>query len=466
VDAGQSVAINVLSNDTDPDGHALTVTDSDSATNGTVSCTASSCTFTAASDANGDGSFDYTISDGNGGSDSATVSVTINAAGKTPLISEISDQSAQGGESYSLAITVSDEETTAEALTVTATSDNQLLVAGDNLSVVGTGSQRTVDFVTEPAQFGTARITVTVTDADEQSADTFFTVSVLDTVLTPAISPDGSEFQDSVTVSISSETPEATIYYTTDGSTPDNTSTIYTEALNLTETTTVNAIAVKDNYHDSAVATMTYTLFDPATIAFDWDDVGGSGSNHGSLSGGAMTSTFNGAIPGDAGVSGGAASYSIPIVVPPGRNGVQPGVSLNYSSRSGMGIAGVGWSLSAGSSISRCPATFAQDNDSDKVRFDGNDKLCLDGQRLISVSGAYGASGTQYATEIDSQVRVTQRGSLASSGVSFDVTLPDGGVRYYGSDSNARVSPSQVSQELSWLVDEYRDVSGNSMHYN
>ena len=59
-----------------------------------------------------------------------------------------------------------------------------------------------------------------------------------------------------------------------------------------------------------------------------------------------------GALRASGGVSGGQASYSIPIVVPPGRKGMQPTVSLNYSSSSGNGLAGVGWGLSASSSIS------------------------------------------------------------------------------------------------------------------
>ena len=53
-----------------------------------------------------------------------------------------------------------------------------------------------------------------------------------------------------------------------------------------------------------------------------------------------------GRLAGSAGVSGGSASYEIPIAVPPGRRGMQPGLSLGYSSRAGNGIAGMGWSLS------------------------------------------------------------------------------------------------------------------------
>src|SRR5688572_6088935 len=60
--------------------------------------------------------------------------------------------------------------------------------------------------------------------------------------------------------------------------------------------------------------------------------------------------------------STGAANYFIPIWAPPGPAGMQPKMALTYSSRSGSGPLGPGWSLSGLSSISRCNKTFAQDS--------------------------------------------------------------------------------------------------------
>ena len=64
-------------------------------------------------------------------------------------------------------------------------------------------------------------------------------------------------FEESTTVTMSG--PEgATIHYTTDGSTPTSASTAYTEAITLSDTTTVKAVAVKDGV-SSSVTTRTFT---------------------------------------------------------------------------------------------------------------------------------------------------------------------------------------------------------------
>jgi hypothetical protein len=44
----------------------------------------------------------------------------------------------------------------------------------------------------------------------------------------------------------------------------------------------------------------------------------------------------------------GAAGTSIPVIVPPGRNGMKPNISLNYNSNVGNGWLGVGWRLGIG----------------------------------------------------------------------------------------------------------------------
>ncbi|MBD1582581.1 tandem-95 repeat protein [Pseudoalteromonas sp. S16_S37] len=173
-----------------------------------------------------------------------------------------------------------------------------------------------------------------------------------------------------------------------------------------------------------------------------------------------------GTLGGQAGVSGGTASYSLPIQIAPGRNGVQPQVSLSYSSRSGNGIAGVGFNLSAGSQISRCSATYAQDGFTQNPQYNDNDRLCLDGQRLIAVSGNYGEDNTIYRTEIESFVRVTQTGELNLGLVSFMAEYADGTVAYFGHDASARshhnisvTDSSNKTETNAWLISYQHDAT-------
>jgi hypothetical protein len=77
---GQSVSINVLSNDSDPDGDTLTVQSFTNPTHGTVSKDSQNVlTYTPAAGFSGADSFTYTISDGNGHTSVATVNLTVSA---------------------------------------------------------------------------------------------------------------------------------------------------------------------------------------------------------------------------------------------------------------------------------------------------------------------------------------------------------------------------------------------------
>jgi parallel beta-helix repeat protein/VCBS repeat-containing protein len=74
---GAPVTINVLTNDTDPDGDVLTISSFTQGAHGTVTCTTPNCTYTSASNFSGLDSFTYTISDGNGGTSTATVNINV-----------------------------------------------------------------------------------------------------------------------------------------------------------------------------------------------------------------------------------------------------------------------------------------------------------------------------------------------------------------------------------------------------
>jgi len=90
---------------------------------------------------------------------------------------------------------------------------------------------------------------------------------------TPVITPNGAGFTNTVTVTLTTSTPGAEIRYTLDSSTPTNSSSLYSSAITLTNTTTVKAVAMKINTWDSAVAGAFFLKVSPATA------ISGFGSN-------------------------------------------------------------------------------------------------------------------------------------------------------------------------------------------
>ena len=87
-----------------------------------------------------------------------------------------------------------------------------------------------------------------------------FDSSTMQTAETPVFSPNGGTFTEAQTVTISSATEGASIYYTTDGSQPDTSSTPYRQPVTVNETTTIKAIAVKADMNNSTVASATFTI--------------------------------------------------------------------------------------------------------------------------------------------------------------------------------------------------------------
>lgn len=161
----------------------------------------------------------------------------------------------------------------------------------------------------------------------------------------------------------------------------------------------------------------------------------------------------------------GAANYSIPITVAPGTAGLEPKLSLNYSSRGGNGLLGMGWSLNGLSTISRSPATLAQDNLIDSVDFDENDKFSLDGERLIAIAGDYGADGAEYRTEHDIFNRVVSNGTGGNSNdpQSFTVYTKSGLIMEYGATNDARIEAQGRDEAMFWAVNKISDSFGNYM---
>lgn len=129
--------------------------------------------------------------------------------------------------------------------------------------------------------------------------------------------------------------------------------------------------------------------------------------------------------------SEGAFAYTLQLDVPDGRLGMRPTLSLSYNSRASDGPLGPGWSVAGLSTITRCGRTIATDGVTDGVDFSSHDRFCLDGQRLVVVSGNYGAPGSEYRTELESFKKIVALGGGAVV-TGFRVWTAEGLVLDYG----------------------------------
>lgn len=180
-----------------------------------------------------------------------------------------------------------------------------------------------------------------------------------------------------------------------------------------------------------------------------------------------------GTLPGELTVTAdGAANYSIAIEVPPGRAGMQPTISVDYSSRRGDGIAGVGWSLSAGSEITRCGSNLNRDGFTLPVEISARDHFCLAGSRLISVDNGV---GREYRSEPDAGSQILH--DTTGGRDEWTVKSRDGKILRYGTAASSQVvalrsyltgddSGATEVVKVGWLLAKVEDHAGNYMTYD
>ncbi len=195
----------------------------------------------------------------------------------------------------------------------------------------------------------------------------------------------------------------------------------------------------------------------------------------------------------------GSAAFSLPIGVPPGIAGMTPNLAIAYSGGNVNGPVGLGWSIQGISMITRCPQTRTIDGYTLGVTFSSNDKLCLDGQRLIQTSDngvvvngnivnpgpsnrfqsgdSLGGSGSvavrEYRTEKDSYARVRAYGSAGGAGTNgpafFRVWTKGGQIYEYGNNANASANAAIVpfgkTVVVAWAVSRIADTVGNFIDF-
>jgi VCBS repeat-containing protein len=195
VNEGASGTVNVLINDVDVDGAiaANTVALVNAPDHGIATVDANGVfTYTHDGGNTVTDSFTYTVTDNQSGvSLETTVFVTINPTNDLPTITGVANVTVDEDTVVGpLTVTLTDEETAASNLVVTATSSNGTLIPQGNIAISTTGSVRTITITPAANESGSSLITLTVTDTGNPaaSATTTFTVTVNPVLDPPTIS--------------------------------------------------------------------------------------------------------------------------------------------------------------------------------------------------------------------------------------------------------------------------------------
>ena len=204
--------VNVRANDTDADGDTLTITGKTNGTKGTVAITGSgsNVSYDPQPNAYGPDSFTYTISDGNGGTDTATVAVTITAGQDAPNAVNDEANVAEDGGPTPINVLGNDTDVDGDDLVVTSKTNGAkgtvaINASGDGVTYDPATNQTGADSFTYTISDGhggtdTATVAVTIGPASDPpvALDDAFTLAedapaTLVDVLANDTDPDGDE---------------------------------------------------------------------------------------------------------------------------------------------------------------------------------------------------------------------------------------------------------------------------------
>ena len=159
----------------------------------------------------------------------------------------------------------------------------------------------------------------------------------------------------------------------------------------------------------------------------------------------------------------GAATYNIPLTLPAGIGGFTPSLSIDYSSLGSNGDAGLGWNLSAASTISRCQKILEEDGLYQEVSFTNTDALCLGGEKLRLVAGSNLQSGAEYRLDKQPDIKVVQ--SSSGAGSYFTLYRPSGETEIFGDSDNSVQIDSLSGLPFSWLQSARLNLFGQQIEY-
>jgi hypothetical protein len=200
VPEGGAVLVDVLANDSDPDGEALSIVSVGSPARGTVRKVGDRVQFTAPSDYVGEVTFPYTITDPQGARDSSSVAVSVLLVNVPPSFSAGGDQSvledagAQTVPGWAGSIYPGAASEADQVVSFLTSNDNSSLFA----TQPGVGSDGTLTYESAANASGSASVTVRATDdggiangGADTSAPKTFTITVKPANDPPTANPDG-----------------------------------------------------------------------------------------------------------------------------------------------------------------------------------------------------------------------------------------------------------------------------------
>lgn len=247
VDEDSSVVVNVIANDTDVDNDTLELTAVNASTGTATINSDGNLLYTPDADYNGAATVTYTVSDGNSGSDSATVSITVNPVNDNP-VAAADTGNVQEDETVIINALANDSDIDGDSLQLSAASSSQgtATITGDN----------TLSFTPSADFNGTATISYSVSDGAGGSASSTVTVTVAPVNDAPVANDDAEKVTEDSSVTLSVLENDTDV---------DNDTLSVTSASASEGTITVNAnnsVTYTPPADFDGAATATYTISD------------------------------------------------------------------------------------------------------------------------------------------------------------------------------------------------------------
>lgn len=148
----------------------------------------------------------------------------------------------------------------------------------------------------------------------------------------------------------------------------------------------------------------------------------------------------------------GAATVGVPIVVPPGRKGVQPNLALSYSGNNGNAWCGTGWSLDVGS--------IQRSTKKGVPAYDAADIYVFSGAELVKIAENPDATH-EYRAKIESQFMRFVYDTAADTWAAYDKA----GTKYiFGGTADSKIGNGNAT--FQWSLNKVIDLHANYMLFN